>query len=60
MWDIGGDEWDLFDIVGIFEIVSLSLYELELKTTLFNDIRQKNINLWIFFKCDLFMLLCKY
>lgn len=38
LWDIGGDEWDLFDVVGILEVVSLSLDEPELEAALFNDI----------------------
>lgn len=38
MWDIGGDEWDLFDVVDIFKVVSFSLDKLELEVVLFNDI----------------------
>lgn len=45
MWDIGGDEWDLFDGADILEVASLSLDEPELESTLFNDIREENINI---------------
>lgn len=40
MWDIGGDEWDIFDVVNIFEVVSLFLDKPELQPVLFNDIVQ--------------------
>lgn len=35
MWDINRDEWDLFDVVDIFEVVSFSLNEPELEAALF-------------------------
>lgn len=67
MWDIGGDEWDLFDVVDTFGVVSLSLDKLELEIVLFKYIGEENIDIqpWfcdllIVFKCDLFMLLRRY
>jgi hypothetical protein len=47
MWDIGKDEWDLFNVVVVLEVVSLYRDEPELETTLFNDDGETN-NLTLF------------
>ena len=51
MWDIGGDEWDLFDVVDIFEVVSLSLDKPELEAVLFNDIMIYEYFLSVIYLC---------
>jgi hypothetical protein len=48
MWDIGRNEWDLFDVVVILEVASLYLDEPELNAALFSvDGGEKN-NLTLF------------
>jgi hypothetical protein len=42
MWDIGRDEWNLFDVVFILEVASLYCDERELEAALFNDDRERN------------------
>ncbi|XP_027342768.1 uncharacterized protein LOC113855350 [Abrus precatorius] len=37
MWDIGGDEWDSIEGVGILEVASLSLDEPDLEAVIFTD-----------------------
>lgn len=41
VWNIGVDEWNLFNEADILEVHSLSLDEPELKAALFNDIGEK-------------------
>jgi hypothetical protein len=47
MWDIGRDEWNLFDVAGILEVASLSRDELELEAALFNDDGERNNRLFL-------------
>jgi len=42
MWDIGGDEWNLFDGANILEVASFSLDEPDMEASLFTEDEEGN------------------